>query len=151
MAAVTFSINNNMVTIEILTGSNFKKWKEDIMLAIEMTDEKSNRICTLSIKRSFQDHLKSDLPDQCTARELLDAISKRYKVSSNAEIETLLQGLFNMEYYGSGSVRNNIIRMVDYQTKLKALNIPLLDALIVHQALNTLPFEFGIIQTNYIS
>ncbi|GAV58826.1 UBN2 domain-containing protein [Cephalotus follicularis] len=176
---VTFSVNNNMVTIEVLTGSNFKKWKEDIEFAMEManadislvTDKprdltfastedeklvhavwmKSNRICLLSMRRSILDHLKSGLPTDCIAKELMTAISEMYSVSSNADIGSLLQALFNMKYNGNGGVRDYIIRMVDYQTKLKALKVDLSDTRIVHQALNTLPPEFSIIKTNYNS
>ncbi|GAV86450.1 hypothetical protein CFOL_v3_29880, partial [Cephalotus follicularis] len=87
---VTFSVNNNMVTIEVLTGSNFKKWKEDIEFTMKMADVdlslvtdkagelivastddeklvhaawiKSNCICLLSMRRSILDHLKSGIP-----------------------------------------------------------------------------------------
>ncbi|GAV57656.1 UBN2 domain-containing protein [Cephalotus follicularis] len=172
---VTFSVNNNMITIEVLTGSNFKKWKEDIEFAIEMADVdlslvsdkpgdltvsstedeklvhvawmKSNRICLLSMRRSILDHMKSGLPTDCTAKELMTAINERYRVSSHADIGSLFQILFNMKYDGNGG----IIRMVDYQTKLKALKVDLPDTCIVHQALNTLPPEFSIIKTNYNS
>ncbi|GAV92399.1 UBN2 domain-containing protein [Cephalotus follicularis] len=168
-----------MVTIEVLTRSNFKKWKEDIEFAMEMADVdlslvtdkpeeltvtstgdekfvyaawmKSNRICLLSMRRSILDYLKSGLPTDCTAKELMTAISERYRVSSNADIGSLLQVLFNMKYDGNGGVRDYIIRMVDYQTKLKALKVDLPDTCIVHQALNTLPPEFSIIKTNYNS
>ncbi|GAV62998.1 UBN2 domain-containing protein [Cephalotus follicularis] len=168
-----------MVTIEVLTGSNFKKWKEDIEFAMEMADVdlslvtdkpgdltvastddeklvhaawmKSNRICLLSMRRSILDHLKSGLPTDCTSKELMTAISERYRVSSNADIGSLLQVLFNMKYDGNGGVRDYVIRMVNYHTKLKALKVDLPDTCIVHQALNTLPPEFSIIKTNYNS
>ena len=29
---VTFSVNDNSISIEVLTGLNFKKWKEDFFL-----------------------------------------------------------------------------------------------------------------------
>ncbi|GAV70702.1 UBN2 domain-containing protein [Cephalotus follicularis] len=176
---VTFSVNNNMVTIEVLTGSNFKKWKEDIEFAMEVADVdlslvtdkpgdltvastddeklvhadwiKSNRICLLSMRRSILDHLKSGLPTDCTAKELMTAISERYRVSSNADIGSLLQVLFNMKYDGNGGVIDYVIHMVDYQTKLKALKVDLPDTCIVHQALNTIPHEFSSIKTNYNS
>ncbi|GAV64861.1 UBN2 domain-containing protein [Cephalotus follicularis] len=173
---VTFSVNNNMVNIEVLTGSNFKKWKEDIKFSMEMTDVdfslvtnklenltvtstddeksvhaswmKSNHICLLSMRRSILDHLKSGMPINCTAKKLMTAISERYRVSSNADIESLLQVLFNMKYDGNGGVRDYVIRTVDYHTKLKALKVDLPDTCVVHQALNTLPPKFSIIKTN---
>ncbi|GAV81583.1 UBN2 domain-containing protein [Cephalotus follicularis] len=159
-----------MVTIEVLTGSNFKKWKEDIEFSMKMEDVdlssvtdkpgeftvasiddeklvhaawmKSNCICLLSMRRLILDHLKSGLPTYCTA------IRERYCVSSNADLGSLLQVLFNIKYDSNGGVKDYVIRMVDYQTKLKALKVDLPDTCIVHQALNTLPPEFSIIKTN---
>ena len=77
---VTFSVNGNSISIEILTGLNFKKWKEDFLFGMELADvhialtkdkptdimttsieaektdyaawEKSNRICLLTMKKS---------------------------------------------------------------------------------------------------
>ena len=48
-------------------------------------------------------------------------------------------------------VRDYVLRMVDLKTKLQALNVSIPDACIVHQALNTLPPDFGIIKTSYNS
>ncbi|KAK8946897.1 hypothetical protein KSP39_PZI006794 [Platanthera zijinensis] len=176
---VTFTVHNNMATIEKLTGSNFKKWKSDIMFALEMADiemamntnqpaaltatstqaekdhygawNKSNKICLLTMKRSIPEHLLSGLPDTTVARVFLTAVGQRYKVSSNAEIGTLIQDLFSMRYTGGGGVRDYILKMVYFQTKLQELEIALPEALIVHQALNTLPAEFSILKTTYNS
>ena len=35
---VTFSVNGNSISIEVLTGLNFKKWKEDFLFGIELAD-----------------------------------------------------------------------------------------------------------------
>ena len=172
-------MNGNSISIEILTGLNFKKWKEDFLFGMELADvhialtkdkpaditttsneadksdyaawERSNRICLLTMRRSIQEHLKSDLPVECTAKEMMAAIEARNRVSSNAEVGTLLQKLFNMKYDGTAGVRDYILRMVDLKAKLQALNVTIPDACIVHQALNTLPPDFGIIKTNYNS
>ena len=56
-----------------------------------------------------------------------------------------------MSYNGERSVREYILKMVYYQTKLKALDIILLDTCIVHQPLNTLLPEFGMIVMTYNS
>ena len=79
------------------------------------------------------------------------AIEARNRISSNAEVGTLLQKLFNMKYDGTAGVRDYVLRMVDLKTKLQALSVTIPDACIVHQALNTLPPDFGIIKTNYNS
>ena len=88
-------MNGNSISIEILTRLNFKKWKEDFLFGMELTDvhialtkdkpvditttstefektdyaawERSNRICLLTMKKSIQEHLKSGLPVECTA------------------------------------------------------------------------------------
>ena len=176
---VTFSVNGNSISIEVLTGLNFKKWKEDFLFGIELADvhialskdkpaditvtstetektdyaawEKSNRICLLTMKKSIQEHLKSGLPADCTTKEMMEALEARNRTSSNAEVGTLLQKLFNMKYDGSAGVRDYVLRMVNLQTKIQALNVSIPDACIVHQALNTLPPDFSIIKTNYNS
>ena len=78
---VTFSVNGNSISIEVLIGLNFKKWKEDFLFGMELADvhialtkdkpaditttsieaektdyaawEKSNRICLLTMKKSI--------------------------------------------------------------------------------------------------
>ena len=106
--------------------------------------EKRNRICLLTMKKSIQEHLKSGLPADCTAKEMMTALEARNRISSNAEVGTLLQKLFNMKYDGTAGVRDYVLRMVDLKTKLQALNVSILDACIVHQALNTLHLILGL-------
>ncbi|KAF2309698.1 hypothetical protein GH714_004652 [Hevea brasiliensis] len=104
-----------MMTIEILIGSNYKAWKRDVELAMELVDidlamvtpkpvdlanassatekqvhiawYKSNRMCYLTIKKSIPEHLLSGLLETTIAKEFLTLVSQRYKVSINAEIE----------------------------------------------------------------
>ena len=129
-----------MVTIELLMGSNLKKRKQDVEFALEMADvnlamtttkladlvatntddekkayaawERSNRICYLMMKRSIPKHLLNGLHDIVVAKNFLVAVSQRCKVSSNAEIGTLLKELSSMRYNGEGRVREYIIKMV---------------------------------------
>ena len=67
----------------------------------------------------------------CTAKEMMAAIEARNRVSSNAEVGTLLQKLFNMKYDGTAGVRDYVLRMVDLKAKLQALNVTIPDACIV--------------------
>lgn len=175
----TFSVNNNTVTIEMLTGSNFKKWKQDVEHAIKIANVdlamvadkpgelsesstnsakqihaawwKSNRMCYQIMKRTIPENLLNDLPSTTEAKEFLTAVSQRYKISSNAEIDTLLRELYSMRYDGVGGIREYVIKMVECQTELAALNIVLPDACIVHQVLNTLPADYGLFVTTYNS
>lgn len=81
----------------------------------------------------------------------MEALMARNRVSPNAEIGTHMQTLFTMKYDGFGGVIDYVLRMVDLQTKFQVLNVEIPTACIVHQALNTLPSDFGIIKTNYSS
>ena len=79
--SVNFSVNDNSISIDVLTGLNFKKWKEDFLFGMELayvhivltkdkpaditttsieaektdyaTWERSNRICLLIMKKSI--------------------------------------------------------------------------------------------------
>ena len=35
---ITFSVNGNSISFEVLTGSNFKKWKENFLFGMELAD-----------------------------------------------------------------------------------------------------------------
>jgi len=91
------------------------------------TWKKSNQICLLFIKCYVQKHLKSGLLANCTAKQMMEALVARNCISSNVEIGTHLQTLFNMKYDGFGGVRDYVLRMVDLQTKHQALNTLLPD------------------------
>jgi len=80
--------------------------------------EESNRVCKLAIGRTIQNHLKSGLPMDRSAKELMDAIKARYKVASNAQIGSLLQEIHHVTYDASKGVRDYIIRLMNSQTQL---------------------------------
>ena len=170
-------MNNTSVTIEMLTNTNFKKWKEEILYALAMGDmdfalredelakpndqstneekkfyakwEKSNRLSLMAMKRAIPEHLKSGLPDEVSAKDFLAAVEQRYFVSEKAEAGTLMSQLTNMKYNNVGSVRDYILSMVHIQNKLKGLKLDLPDDFIVLLALNSLPPDFSQIKTAY--
>ena len=174
---VSFGVNNNNVVVEILTGSNYKKWKQDMEFALGIADidmalreikpsdlneqstveqkdhfakwEKSNRLSLIAIKRSVSEHLLSGLPETNDARELFEAIGQRYLISNNAEIGYLLRELTTMGFDNTGGVREYILKMVHLQFKLKGLKIDLPDSFFVPHVLNSLPVEFTQIKTAY--
>ena len=57
--------------------------------------------------------------------------------------------LISMKFDGVGSIREYIMKGIDVAAKLKNLNIPIDDALIVHLVLNSLPDQYSQIQSNY--
>ena len=160
-------MNNNNATIEILSGSNYKRWRSDIEFVLGMMDldmtlredeppkptnesieamrahyakwERSNHLSLISIKRSIVEHLLGGIPESNNAKEFLVAMGNRYQTSDNAEVGYFMDELMNMRYNDMKGVREYILKMVQLQTRLKALDIPIPDKFIVHQALNTLP------------
>ena len=76
-------------------------------------------------------------------------MANRYQTSDNAEARHFMDELMNMRYDDMKGVREYILKMVHLQTRLKALDIPIPDKFIVHQALNTLLFSFSQIKIAY--
>ncbi|XP_039169417.1 uncharacterized protein LOC120293753 [Eucalyptus grandis] len=160
--------------VEILIGSNFKRWKQDIEFALGIVDmdlalredepvrpndqnivdqkahyarwEKSNRLSLIAMKRSIAEHLISGLP---YAKQFLEAVGERYRVSDKAEAGNLLSKLTDMRYDVAIGIREFILKMVHIQSKLKAHEIVISENYIVHHALNVLPAKFSHIKTAY--
>ncbi|KAL6350236.1 hypothetical protein AAG906_004181 [Vitis piasezkii] len=101
--------------------------------------ERSNCLSLISIKRSISNN----------AKEFLVVVANRYQTSDNAEVGHFMDELMNMRYDDMKGVREYILKMVHLQTRLKALDIPIPDKFIVHQALNTLSSSFSQIKTAY--
>ncbi|KAI6688599.1 hypothetical protein NL676_025427 [Syzygium grande] len=155
----------------MLTGSNFKRWKQGIEFALGIVDmdlalredeptkpndqstadqkahyakwEKSNRLSLIAMKRSIAEHLISGLPEIANAREFLATVGARYAVSDKAEAGNLLSELTSMKYDAAMGVREFILRMVHIQSKLKAHNIVHSEDYVVYHALNILPADFS--------
>ena len=49
------------------------------------------------------------------------ALEARNHISSNADVGTLLQKLFNIKYVGTIGIRDYVLRMIDLMTKFKLL------------------------------
>ena len=115
-----------MVTIEILTGNNYKEWKKQIDFAlgivdinmalreaklVDLTDtstvaekgyfvkwERSNRLSLLAIRGTIPEHLMSNLPETMATSLFLTTVAERYKVNKNAEAGTLMRKLTGTSY-----------------------------------------------------
>ncbi|GAV58696.1 UBN2_2 domain-containing protein, partial [Cephalotus follicularis] len=164
-------------SIKVLTGSNYKKWKQNIEFAIGIADidlamisdmpaditdtsslaerghhakwERSNRLCLMAMKRSIYEHILGGLPETNDAREFFAAVGQRYQVSSNAVVGSIISELTGLRYDGLGGVKEHILRMVHLQSKLSARDISLPDSYVVSHALNSLPVSFSQIKTVY--
>jgi hypothetical protein len=177
VSTVNFSVNNCSASIEMLNGSNYKKWKQDVDFSLGIADldialredkpvvnaestaeqrerlakwVRADRLSLIAIKRTISEHLLGGLPEECTAKEFLDALKERYTVSDNAESGRLLKKLMDAKYDNDeGGVRDFILKIVHIQGKLKNHKIDLNDKFIVGHALNCLPADFTQIKTAY--
>ena len=105
--SISFAVNNNNVTIEILSGLNYKRWRSDIEFVLEMMDldmalreneppkptnesteimrayyakwERSNCLSLISIKRSIAEHLLRGILESNNAKEFLIAVANKYQ------------------------------------------------------------------------
>ncbi|WKA10960.1 hypothetical protein VitviT2T_028500 [Vitis vinifera] len=111
--------------------------------------ERPNCLSLISIKRSIAKHLLGGIPESNNAKEFLVTMGNKYQTSDNVEAGYFMDELMNMRYNDMKGVREYILKMVHLQTRLKALDIPIPDKFIIHQALNTLPSSFNQINTAY--
>ncbi|XP_062085592.1 uncharacterized protein LOC133791691 [Humulus lupulus] len=153
---VSFSVNNNYSSIQILTGSNYKKWKRDVDFSLGIMDldlcmredqpaaltdasttaqqtlhvqlEKSNRLSLIDMKRSIPEHLLSGLLETTNAKEFLTNVGKLYDTGENAETGSLMDEIQTIKYDETKGVRDFILKIVNIQSKLKDSKIHLPDS-----------------------
>ncbi|WKA10749.1 hypothetical protein VitviT2T_028306 [Vitis vinifera] len=111
--------------------------------------ERSNRLSLISIKRSIAEYLLGRILESNNAKEFLVTVANRYQTSDNAEAGHFMDELMNMRYDDMKGVCEYILKMVHLHTRLKALDIPIPDKFIVHQALNTLSSSCSQIKIAY--
>lgn len=167
----------NFSSIEPLNGSNFKKWKEDVIIVLGLMDfdlalreeepaaiteessaeqkqhfgkwEKANRMALLIMKRAMSATIRGGIPTCEKAKDFLEAVEAKFKESDKAETGNLMTKLTTLKYDGTGSVREHIMRMIDVSQKLKDLEVPIDDNFLVHMALNSLPPKYAQIKVSY--
>ncbi|XP_062114360.1 uncharacterized protein LOC133825436 [Humulus lupulus] len=175
--SVSFSVNNSNASIQILTGSNYKKWKRDVDFSLGIMDldlcmhedqpaalidasttaqrtlhaqwEKSNRLSLIAMKKLIPEHLLSGLPENTNAEEFLTNVGKLYDTGENPETGSLMDEIQTIKYDENKGVRDFILKIVPIQSKLKDHKVPLPDSYIIHHALHALLASFSLIKTAY--
>lgn len=161
----------NFTNIEALNGSNYKKWKEDIEIALGLMDfniaidedqppaltpqitaeektkrakwHKANKMALAIMRKEINETVRGGIPKCDNAKELLDTIANNFKESGKAETGSQLTKLTSMKYDGSWSVREHMLKISNIALKLKDLEVPMTDEFLVHMALNSLPAQYG--------
>ncbi|CAN6552257.1 unnamed protein product [Malus baccata var. baccata] len=165
MYACYTSVMSVVNTVQTLSGTNYKKGKQDLDICMGLMDLdiaisedsspepaadatvdvkakyerwlKANRITFLVIKKSMSDTVSRGIPDSKNAN--LASIHEKFKESDKAETGNLMNDLMSKKYNGMGCVREHILELLDIGAKLNALDVPMNDPLLVHVALNSLP------------
>lgn len=170
-----FSINQ----IQLLNGSNFKDWREQVELYLGMQnldvwmyedkpadltptstkDQKdeyhkwvrANRVSLNTMKATMTKTIKGSIPEKDLASEYLAAIAEKFKENDKAEAAQLMHTFDTLKYTGSGNVREHIMKLIDIAAQLKDLNMTLADDYVVQHALNSLPQSFSQLKTSYLA
>ena len=163
--------------IELLHGSNFKKWKSDIELNLgildydhvlkenppaEITENaskeakekyekwyKHNKMALIMIKKSMHESVRGSIPDSELAKVFLNSIAEKFKVSDKAEVQNMMKAFTTMKFNGKTGIREYIMRGSDLAARLRALNMTIDDSFLVYMLLNSLPNEFSQLKTLY--
>ena len=141
------NITANINSIPMLNGTNFKSWKDNLLIVLGVMDldlalrtdsplpltdksisddkremerwEKSNRMCMMIMKKAIPEAFRGTISDKITnAKEFLDEIEKRFAKNEKAEISTLLANLISMKYKGKDNIREYIMEMSHLASKL---------------------------------
>ncbi|KAL5861220.1 hypothetical protein ACOSQ3_002530 [Xanthoceras sorbifolium] len=176
ISAATISANLN--SIPMLNGTNFKNWKENVLIVLgcididlalrieqppSLTDEssteerknfekwdRSNRMSLMIMKRGIPEAFKGPESEGITtAKEFLAEIEKRFVKNDKVETSTLLASLISMKYKGKGNIREYIMEMSHIASKLKTLKLELSDDFLVHLVLISLPAQFNQFKVSY--
>ncbi|KAL9680173.1 hypothetical protein QQ045_018051 [Rhodiola kirilowii] len=131
------SVAANISNVSMLNGTNFKDWKENIMIVLGCMDlylalrepktdaitdtssesdqvykgtwERSNRLNLMIIRHGIPEAFRSAVPDEdITAKDYLAAIEQRFVKNDKAETSVLLGKLIAMRYSGKVSLRSLI-------------------------------------------
>ncbi|KAK2995720.1 hypothetical protein RJ640_012444 [Escallonia rubra] len=154
------AITGYLSSIKSLSGTNFRKWKEQISIILGVMNldyalrvdapapltaessteqkaayekwERSNRISLMIMKSSITTAIRGAIPDSDNAKLYLAHIEEQFQGSSKAHATTLITKIVMLKYSGSNGVREHILRMNDMASQLKCLDMEISEGAIEH-------------------
>ncbi|XP_043692934.1 uncharacterized protein LOC122643374 [Telopea speciosissima] len=153
-------------TVPILSRDNYKKWREDLDVALFVIEldlafrepnpiitatstteenqklekwETANRKCIILMKRSIPENMKDSVGEMDTATEYLTVIKEVFEVFQSAEKAELMNQILLAKFDGNGSVREHFLEISSMVKKLKDLETNLDDDFLVSLTLKSLP------------
>ncbi|CAH9128198.1 unnamed protein product [Cuscuta epithymum] len=179
MAGVVQPANVSDMKCDIpeLRGDNYKVWKERVLLHLGWMDidyairkdeppaitatstpdavhlyekwERSNRLSVMFIKTKITAGIRGSVDQHTKVKDLLKAIDEQFATSDKALASTLIMQFATMKLTGIRGVREHIMRMRDITAQLKALEVTMSDAFLVHYILYTLPQQYAPFKISY--
>ena len=161
----------------MLNGTNFKKWNEHVIIVLGCIDldyalredrpadltgantakqraamkkwERSNRMSLMIMKHSIPKAIRGVIPEESQAKTFLDQIANRFAANEKVDTSTILSKLVSMLYKRKENIREYIMEMSNLVTRLKALKLELLEDILVHLVLISLPTQFSPFKISY--
>ena len=178
VSASTTNISTNINSIPMLNGTNFKSWKEIVLIVLRVMDldlalrvdqpdlltdestydqkremkkrERSNRMSLMIMKRVISEAFRRTMSEQITtAKGFLEDIEKRFAKNEKAKTRTLLAKLISMRYVGKRNIRKYIMEISHIASKLKALKLELSEDFLVHLVLISLSTQYSQFKVSY--
>ncbi|KAK2998787.1 hypothetical protein RJ639_022915 [Escallonia herrerae] len=174
---VPAAITSYLSSIKSLSGTNFRKWKEQISIILGVMDldytlrvdapaaltaessteqkaayekwKRSNRISLMIMKGSITTAIRGVIPDSDNAKLYLVHIEEQFQGSSKAHATTLITKMVTLKYNGSNGVREHILQMNDMASQLKGLDMEISEGFLMHFIMTFLPAQFDPFKINY--
>ncbi|KAK2992868.1 hypothetical protein RJ640_011961 [Escallonia rubra] len=153
------AITGYLSSIESLSGTNFRKLKEQISIILGVMNldyvlrvnapaalttetsteqkaayenwERSNRIFIMIMKGSIATAIHGAIPDSDNAKIYPAHIEEQFQDSSKAHATALITKMVILKYSGSSGVREHLLRMNEMASQLKGLDMEISEGFLV--------------------
>ncbi|XP_059670879.1 uncharacterized protein LOC132316416 [Cornus florida] len=171
------AITGYLSSIEALSGTNFKKWKEHIGIVLCCMDldyalrepapikptvestieqkalyekwERSNRMSLMIMKSSIMPAIRGAIYDSDNAMSYMKSVEEQFLGTSKSVASTLMMKMMIMKYDGQSSVCEHIMKMNDMASQLKGMDMEISEGFLIHFMMISLPAQFGPFKINY--
>jgi hypothetical protein len=106
----------------------------------------SNRKCLIVIQSSIKETIKGGILDCETAKVYLKKVESWFIGSLKTYASTIIKRLVMKKYSFDSGVRENILKMNNMASKLKAMDMGLKDGFLVHLVMSSLPRNLSLLR-----
>lgn len=101
------------------------------------------------IKRSLSKTICGSILSCETVKDFLDTIGQKFQESDKADITSFLNSFSKSWYDNIGGVKSYILKIDQFVTRLREVNIPLIDNFVGHQVLDSSSIEYEQLKISY--